>query len=160
MILDFIRGRMPAYVEATLNIVCVDDVAQGHLTAEEKGRQGERYILGGEDWGLEEILDTLARISGRLTPRIRIPRFVALGAAYLDNLVMGTLFRKEPTIPLDAVKAAGRGTYVSCERARRELGYRTRPVEQGLREAVDYFLYEWRPDSAQDRVSKLRADAV
>jgi len=160
MILDFIRGRMPAYVEATLNIVCVDDVAQGHLLAEEKGRQGEGYILGGEDWGLEEILDTLARISGRLTPRIRIPRFVALGAAYLDDFVMGTLMRREPTIPLDVVKTARRGLYVSSERARRDLDYRTRSVEQGLREAVEYFLYEWRPDSAQDRVSNLRPKAV
>ncbi len=160
VILDFIRGRMPAYVEANLNIVCVDDVARGHLLAEEKGRPGERYILGGETWSLEEILDTLARISGRFTPRVRIPRFVALGAAYLDNIVMGNVLRREPNIPLDAVKLAGRGMHLSCEKAYRELGYRTRPVEQGLREAAEYFLYEWRPDSAQDRVSNLRMDAV
>ncbi|NWG12876.1 MAG: NAD-dependent epimerase/dehydratase family protein [Acidobacteria bacterium] len=160
MILDFIRGRMPAYVNTDMNIVCVDDVARGHLLAEEKGRPGERYILGGEDWSLVEILDTLARISGRLTPRVAIPRFVALLAAYLDDLVMGTVLGREPNIPLDAVRMAARPTYVSCEKAMRELGYRITPVAQGLREAVEYFLYEWQPDSAQDRISNLRANTV
>jgi dihydroflavonol-4-reductase len=160
MILDFIRGRMPAYVNTSMNIVCVDDVARGHLLAEERGRPGERYILAGEDWSLEEILATLASISGRLTPRVVIPRIVALCAAYMDNLVMGTILRREPTIPLDAVRLAGCRNYVSGERARSELGYMTRPVEQGLREAVEYFLYEWQPASAHDRISNLRPDAV
>jgi dihydroflavonol-4-reductase len=160
MILDFIRGRMPAYVNTSMNIVCVDDVARGHILAEEKGRPGERYILAGEDWSLEEILDTLASISGRLTPRVAIPRLVALCAAYLDNLVMGTVLRREPNIPLDAVRLAGCRNYVSGEKARRELGYETTPVEQGLREAVEYFLYEWQPDSIHDRISNLRPNAV
>jgi dihydroflavonol-4-reductase len=160
MILDFIRGRMPAYVNTSMNIICADDVARGHLLAEELGRPGERYILAGEDWSLEEILDTLASISGRLTPRVAIPRFVALCAGYLDNLVMGTLLRREPNIPLDAVRLAGCRNYVSGEKARRELGCETTPVEQGLREAVEYFLYEWQPDSTHDRVSNLRPKAV
>jgi dihydroflavonol-4-reductase len=160
VILDFIRGRMPAYVDAGVNLVSVDDVARGHLLAERRGRIGERYILGGENWSLEEILDTLAHLSGRRTPRVRIPWLVALLAASMDQFVLGVLLRRTPLIPLDAVKAARQKQYVSNEKARRELGYDPKPVRQGLREAVEYFVHEWRPDSAQDRISNLRPDAV
>jgi dihydroflavonol-4-reductase len=160
VILDFIRGRMPAYVDAGVNLVSVEDVARGHLLAERRGRIGERYILGGENWSLEEILDTLARLSGRRTPRVRIPWLVALLAASMDQFVLGTLLRRMPLIPLDAVKAARQKLYVSSEKARRELGYDPKPVEHALREAVDYFIHEWRPDSAQDRISNLRPNAV
>jgi len=160
LILDFIRGRMPAYVDTGVDIIGVEDVAQGHLLAEEKGRVGERYILGGENWRLEEILDTLSRISGRRTPRVPIPWMVAYTAAYMDQFVMGTILRRGPFIPLDGVKMARHRMYVSSEKARRELGYNPKPVEQALREAVEYFRYEWQPDSAEDRISNLRPTAV
>jgi len=159
-ILDFLKGRMPAYVDTGLNIVAVEDVACGHLLAEEKGHVGERYILGGENWSLEEILETLASICGKRTPQVPIPWIVALLAGYLDNFVMGTILRREPFIPLEGVRMARHKMYVSSEKARRELGYDPRPVEQALREAVDYFRYRWQPDSVQDRISSLRPDAA
>lgn len=159
-ILDFIKGRMPAYIDTGLNIVGVEDVARGHLLAEEKGRIGERYILGGENWSLEEMQDTLARVCGMRTPRVRIPYLVALLFGYLDNFFIGAILRHEPFIPLEGVKMARYKMYVSSEKARRELGYDPKPVEQALQEAVEYFRYQWRPDSAQDRVSNLRANTI
>jgi len=159
VILDFVRGRMPAYVDTGLNIVGVDDVARGHLLAEEKGCPGERYILGGENWTLEELLDTLAHICGRRLPAVRIPYFVALMAGYMDNFVMGTVLRREPFIPLEGVKMAAYKMYVSSEKARRALAYDPRPVEQALREAVEYFRYHWKRASSRE-VSNLRAKPV
>ncbi len=160
VILDFIRGRMPAYVDTVLNIVGVEDVARGHLLAEERGRIGERYILGGEHWNLEEVLDALARIGGRRTPRIPIPWILALLAAYMDEFAMGRVLRRHPFIPIDMVRSARRKMYVSSEKARKELGYEPRPVERALQEAVDYFLHTWQPDTGKDRVSSLRANIV
>ncbi len=160
IILDFLKGRLPAYVDTGLNLVNVSDVARGHLLAEKNGRVGERYILGGENWSLEEILDTLARLCGRRMPRFRIPWIVALIAAYLDQVVVGGLFGREPSIPLDGAKMARHKMYVSSEKARRELGYNPGPVSEALREAVDYFQNAWQPDSAEDRISNLRTKAV
>jgi len=160
IILEFIKNRMPAYVDTGLNLVGVEDVAKGHLLAEEKGEIGERYILGGENWSLEEILEALAEICGRKMPRFRIPWIVALVAGYLDNFFMGSILRREPNIPLEGVRMARHKMYISSEKARIKLGYNPQPAEKALREAVDYFRYEWRPDSEQDRISKLREHAV
>jgi dihydroflavonol-4-reductase len=160
IILDFIKGRMPAYVDTGLNLVSVEDVARGHLLAETNGREGERYILGGENWSLEEILEVLAQICGKRTPRFQIPWFLAWIAGCLDNFVMGTVLRREPNIPLEGVRMAQYKMYISSEKARKELGYSPVPVEKALREAVDYFRYEWQPDSAQDRVSNLRSKTI
>src|SRR5262245_52549094 len=160
MILDFINGRMPAYVDTGLNIVGVDDVARVQLLAEEKGRVGERYILGGENWSLEEILDSLAQIAGRWTPRVHIPWIVAFIAGWMDNLVSGTILRREPIIPLEGVKMARYKMYVSSEKSRRELGFSPRPAEQALREAVEYFRYHWRPASARDGISNWRQKTI
>jgi dihydroflavonol-4-reductase len=160
IILEALKGRMPAYVDTGLNIVSVEDVAQGHILAETHGRIGERYILGGENWSLEEILDALARICDKHTPRVRIPWTLALIAAYLENFVMGTLLRREPLIPFEGVRMARYKMYISSEKARKELGYNPQPAEKALREAVDYFRYEWQPDSAQDRISNLGANTI
>ncbi len=139
MILDFIQGRMPAFVDTGLNMVGVEDVARGHLQAEQNGKPGQRYILGGENWSLEEILDSLAQICGRRTPRVRIPWVVAFLAGWMDNLVLGTILGREPFIPLDGVRMARHKMYVSSEKARRDLGYDPQPVDRSLREAVEYF---------------------
>jgi dihydroflavonol-4-reductase len=160
IILDFLRGRLPAYVETGLNLVAVEDVAEGHLLAETRGRVGERYLLGGENWSLKEILNALAEICGRRPPRFRIPWTVALMAGTLDDFVTGTLLRREPSIPLEGVRMSRYKMYVSCEKARRELGYNPRPVEQALRAAVDYFRYDWQPAAAHGRVSKMRSDTI
>jgi dihydroflavonol-4-reductase len=157
---EFIKGRMRAYVETGLNLVGVEDVAQGHLLAETKGRVGERYILGGENWSLEEILDALARICGTRIPLIRIPWTLALVAGYFENFAMGTLLRREPLIPLEGVRMARYKMYISSEKARKELGYNPQPALKALREAVDYFRCDWQPDSAQDRISNLRANTI
>ncbi len=160
IILDLIRGRMPAYVDTGLNVVGVEDVAVGHLLAEEKGQIGDRYILGGENWSLEEILDSLAHLCGRRTPRVRIPWVVAWLAAWMDNLVLGTILHREPFIPLEGVRMARHKMYVSTEKARRELGYNPKPVKLALQEAVEYFRYHWRPPSANDRVSSFREHTI
>jgi dihydroflavonol-4-reductase len=160
IILEFIKGRMPAYVDTGLNLVGVEDVARGHLLAETNGRIGERYILGGENWSLEEILDALARICGKRTPRFRIPWTLALVAGYMDNFVMGSILRREPLIPLDGVRMSRYKMYISSEKARKELGYNPQPAEKALREAVEYFRHEWRPDSAQDLISNLGENTI
>jgi len=144
-------------VDTEVNLVGVADVAEGHLLAERFGRIGERYILGGENWSLVEIMETLARISGLRTPRIPIPWLLALIVATMDEFVMGTLLRREPFIPLDAVRMAPRKMVLSSEKARRELGYNPRPVEHSLCEAVEYFRHHWRPAAARDRASRFRA---
>jgi dihydroflavonol-4-reductase len=157
VILDFLRGRLPAYVDTGLNIVAVEDVARGHLQAETEGRDGQRYILGGENLSLQEILQILARICGSRMPRFPMPWTVALIAAYLNQFFVGTILRREPTIPLDGVRMARYKMFVSSDKARRELGYSPKPAEHALREAVDYFRRDWRADSARDRISDLRA---
>jgi dihydroflavonol-4-reductase len=156
IILDFIRGRLPAYVDTGLNIVAVEDVAEGHLLAEQKGEIGQRYILGGENLSLQQILETLAHICGRRMPRFPMPWLVAYTAVGMEQFVMGTILRREPVIPLDGVRMARHKMYVSSEKARRELGYNPRPAEEALRSAVEYFQHTWRPDSARDRVSNVR----
>jgi dihydroflavonol-4-reductase len=160
IILEFIKGRMPAYVDTGLNLVGVEDVARGHLLAETNGRVGERYILGGENWSLEEILDCLGRICEKRTPRFRIPWALALVAGYMDNFMLGSILRREPLIPLEGVRMSRYKMYISSEKARKELGYNPGSVEKALREAVEYFRNEWRPDSAQDRISNLRANTI
>ena len=160
IILDFVRGRMPAYIDTGLNIVSVEDVARGHVLAETRGRIGERYILGGENMSLNKILETLARICGRRIPRVRIPYFVALISGYLDDFFDGVILRREPFIPLDGVRMARHKMYVKSDKARRELGYDPGPADQALRQAAEYFLSEWHPEPARDGMSNLRPKAV
>jgi dihydroflavonol-4-reductase len=157
VIVDFLRGRLPAYVDTGLNIVAVEDVAQGHLLAEQKSEVGQRYILGGENLSLRKILEILSEICERRIPRFRMPWIGALLAAYTNQFFVGTIMRREPTIPLDGVRMARYKMFVKSEKARRTLGYNPRPAEQALREAVEYFRHSWRPDSAQDRISNVRA---
>jgi len=157
VILDFLRGRLPAYVDTGLNIVAVEDVAAGHLLAERKGEVGQRYILGGENLSLQRILEILSAICDRHIPRFRMPWTGALLAAYVNHFFLGTVMRREPTIPLEGVRMARYKMFVKSEKARRLLGYNPRPAERALREAVEYFRHGWRPDAAQDRISKVRA---
>jgi dihydroflavonol-4-reductase len=160
IILETIRGHMPAYVETGLNLVGVEDVAKGHLMAETNGRIGERYILGGENWSLEEILEALSNICNKHTPRVQIPWTLALVAGYVENFLIGTLLRREPFIPLEGVRMSRHTMYISSEKSRKELGYNPGPVDKALREAVDYFKHEWQPDSAKDRISNLNEKPI
>jgi len=160
IILDFLRGRLPAYVDTGLNIVSVEDVAQGHILAEENGRVGERYILGGENWSLQAILQSLAHHCGRRMPAVRIPWILALLFVSMDNLVMSGILGREPFNSLEGVYMARYKMYVSSEKARRELGFNPRPADQALREALEYFRLEWHPESARDSISNLSTTAT
>ena len=139
VVLDFIRGRIPAYVDTGLNVVDVEDVAKGHLLAFEKGRLGERYILGNRNTSLRDLLTKLGEVVGRGPPRIKMPFWMALGGAYVDDLLEGRLLRREPRIPLEAVRTHRNPMFVDCTKAINELGLPQTPLETALEKAVRWF---------------------
>lgn len=139
MIVDFLQGRTPAYVDTGLNIVHVRDVAMGHLLAAEKGRIGERYILGHRNMTLQEIFATLARITGRRAPRVKIPYTVALAAGTVSTWVADHITHRPPAVPVEAVRMAKRHMFFSANKAIRELGLPQTPAEIALEDAVKYF---------------------
>jgi dihydroflavonol-4-reductase len=138
IVLDAAAGRTPAYVDTGLNIVHVDDVAAGHLLAYHHGRPGERYILGGEDMTLREILFEIARIVGRNPPRVRLPTAVVIPIAYIAEGI-ARITRRPGRVTVEAVRMSRKRMFFSSEKARRELGYQWRPPGQALREAIDWF---------------------
>jgi dihydroflavonol-4-reductase len=138
IVLDAAAGRTPAYVDTGLNIVHVDDVAAGHLLAYHHGRPGERYILGGEDMTLREILFEIAKIVGRKPPRVRLPRAVVLPIAYIAEGI-ARITRRPGRVTVEAVRMSRKRMFFSSEKARRELGYQWRAPGQALREAIDWF---------------------
>lgn len=138
LVLDAAKGRMPAYVDTGLNVVHVDDVATGHVLAFERGRIGQRYILGACNMTLIEILRAIAEISGHRPPRLRLPPNVVLPFAYLSEM-WARMTGGEPRISVDGVRLAKKYMFFSIDKARRELGFDPRPVEQALRDAIDWF---------------------
>lgn len=138
-ILDFLRGRMPAYVDTGLNLIHVRDVAQGHLLALEKGRRGEKYILGNLNMSLGEIFQVLADVSGLPAPSIRLPRWPILLMAYVEWAMSKWITHREPRIPLDGVKMAAKKMFFDSSKALRELGLPQTSVRQALAEAVSWF---------------------
>ena len=138
MIVDALAGRMPAYVDTGLNVVHVDDVAVGHLLAYERGVVGERYILGGVNMTLREILTEVARIAGRRAPRLRLSHGAVLPLAYVAE-GWARLSGREPLITLDGVRLSRKRMFFSSARAERELGYRSRDVECAFRDAAKWF---------------------
>jgi len=138
IIVDFLNGRMPAYVDTGLNFVPVEDAAVGHLLAGERGRIGERYILGGENLTLKQALEILSQVSGRPAPRMRIPHVLALGAAYADA-ALSRLVGREPRIPLDGVRMARHSMFVNTEKARTELGFSAGPIAAAFERAVRWY---------------------
>jgi dihydroflavonol-4-reductase len=138
IILDFLKGAMPAFIDTCLNLVDVSDTAAGHVAALERGRPGERYILGCQNLTLEEIVGRLAAVSGLEAPRSRIPYALAYAAGVASTAWAGVTGR-EPRVPLDAVRMAGKRMFVRHEKAARELGYSPGPVEDALRRAVEWF---------------------
>lgn len=138
MIVDFLDGRMGAYVDTGLNLVDVRDVAEGHLLAAEKGRPGERYILGHRNMSLKEILEMLADLTGLPGPRFRVPHWLPMAVAAVDTC-RARVFRGEPRIALDAVRLSRRPMYFDAGKAVRELGLPQTPVEQALGRAADWF---------------------
>ena len=139
IILDFLNGRMFGYVDTGLNIVDVEDVAQGHLLAAERGRVGECYILGGENLTLKQVLDILAEVSGRPPVRLRIPHWVAMAWAYVDVTLASLGLRKVPTATPEKVQLSRRYEWFDCSKAMKELGYSYRPAREALRKAVEWY---------------------
>ena len=139
MVRDFVSGRMPFFVTAHLNLVDVEDVAKGHLLAWEKGKSGERYILGNRNMTLGEMLEVLATIAGRRAPRWKLPLWLVAAAAYADEWVEGRLLGREPQVPMEAVRHAQGYRAVDCSKAVRELGFPQSSVEGALERAVRWF---------------------
>ena len=138
IILDFLNGNMPGYVKTGLNFVGVEECAAGHLLVAEKGKVGERYLLGGENLTLKQMLDTLAKITGLRAPMLKIPHGLALGVAYA-NTAFSRLVGREPGIPVEGVKIARHMMFVDCARAKRELGFQAGPVAAALERAVRWY---------------------
>jgi len=136
---DFLRRKFPAYVETGLNLVDVVEVARGHIAAAEKGRTGERYILGGENLSLKHILDKLAAITGLPSPTVKLPYAVALVAGAADTFFTGMVRRREPRVNLDSVRMGRKKMFASSSKAERELGWKIAPVDSALQRAVDWF---------------------
>jgi dihydroflavonol-4-reductase len=139
IIVDFLKGNMPAFIDTGLNLVDVRDTAEGHLLACERGRPGERYILGCENLTLEQIFARLGAISGRKPPTRRIPHTVAYAAGILST-TWARLSGEEPRVPLDAVRMARKRMFVSAAKAGRELGFQPSPVDDALARAVKWFI--------------------
>jgi len=139
MIVDAASGRMPAYVDTGLNFIHVDDVATGHLLAFERGKIGERYVLGAENMTLKEMLILLASVNGQRPPRVRLPHPLVLPIACLSEGWARAVSGKEPRVCLTAVRLARKKMFFSAEKAKRFLGFNPRPVTEALRDAVDWF---------------------
>ncbi len=138
MIVEAASGRMPAFVDTGLNVVHVDDVAAGHVAALRHGRIGERYILGGENMTLAELLGRIAHLMGRPPPRLRLPRILIYPLAFGAEAI-AHLTKREPFVTLDGLRMAKHRMFFTSAKAERDLGYKARPAEQGLRDALDWF---------------------
>lgn len=138
LLVDFLNGRMPAYVKTGLNFVHVGDVAKGHLLAAERGQVGARYILGNANLSMREFLELLARVAGRRAPRVRIPYALAFAVGAIST-ARATVSRTEPRVPLEAVRTSRRFMFFDSSKAIRELGLPQTPVETAAREALEWF---------------------
>ncbi len=139
IVLNFLKRRMPAYVDTGLNLIDVEDVAEGHVLALEKGRPCERYILGNRNLTLKELLGILAELTGRKAPVRRVPFWLATAAAFTDEWFSGHITHSPPGVPLAGVMAAHKFRYMDASKAIRELGLPQNPVEEALRKAINWF---------------------
>jgi dihydroflavonol-4-reductase len=139
IIVDAASGHMPAYVDTGLNLVHVDDVAIGHLLALERGKLGDRYILGACNMTLKEIFCAVGRLTGQSPPRVRLPHPLVFPIACVSEAWARLVSRREPRVPLTGVRLSRKKMFFSAEKAKRFLGFNPRPVEEALRDAVDWF---------------------
>jgi dihydroflavonol-4-reductase len=140
IIVDFLNRKFPAYVETGLNLVDVDEIARMHVAALERGRFGERYILGGENLTLKQILDRMGAMTGLPSPTMKVPHAVAMAFALFDETVTGKMRGKEPRATVEAVRMGKKMMWASSAKAERELGWRVLPVDAALRSAVEWFV--------------------
>jgi dihydroflavonol-4-reductase len=139
MVRDAVAGRIPAYVDTGLNLAHVEDVAAGHLLAFDRGQVGRRYILGGEDMSLREILAIIAALCGRAPPRIRLPRGLIYPVAFVSEAWAWLTDGSEPQVTVDGLRMSRKWMFFSSARARRELGYHDRPAREAISAAVAWF---------------------
>ena len=140
IVVDFLNKNFPAYVDTGLNLVDVEEIARMHLVALERGRPGERYILGGENLTLKQILDRLAAITGLPSPTMKVPNAVAMAFAFFDENITGRLRGKEPRATVEAVRMGRKMMFASSAKAERELGLQVKSVEDALRSACAWFV--------------------
>ena len=138
IILRFLQGRMPAFVHTGLNLIDVEDVARGHILAWEKGRTGERYILGARNLSLKETLEILATITGKRAPRIAVPHFIPITVAFIDEMMLARLGKK-PQLSFYAAQMSRKAMYYDSSKSVRELGLPQNPIEKALEKAVRWF---------------------
>lgn len=139
IVVDFLNRKFPAYVDTGLNLVDVAEVARAHCAALEKGRPGERYILGGENLTLKQILDRMSAITGLPSPTMRVPHGVAMTFAFFDETITGRVRGHEPRATVEAVRMGKKKMFASSAKAERELGFRVVPVDAALRSAIEWF---------------------
>jgi dihydroflavonol-4-reductase len=139
MVVDFLKRKFPAYVETGLNLVDARECAQGHVAALEKGRPGERYILGGENLTLKQLLDKLGGITGLPSPQVKLPYIFAFAAGVIDEAITGRILKREPRATVDMARMGKKKMFASSGKAERELGWKMVPVEDALRRAVEWF---------------------
>lgn len=139
IIVDFLNRRFPAYVDTGLNLVDVTEVARMHVVALDRAQPGERYILGGENLSLKQILDKMSAITGIPSPTLKVPHSVAMAFAFMDEIITGRLRGKEPRATVEAVRMGKKKMFASSAKAERELGFRIVPVYSALRAAIDWF---------------------
>ena len=140
ILVDFLNKNFPAYVDTGLNLVDVREIARAHLVAVERGTPGERYILGGENLTLKQILDRLAAITGLPSPKYKVPHAVAMAFAFFDENLTGKLRGKEPRATVEAVRMGKKMMFASSAKAERELGFVVKPVDEAMRAAVEWFV--------------------
>jgi dihydroflavonol-4-reductase len=156
IILDFLNGKMPGYVDTGLNFVGVEECAAGHLLVSERGQVGERYLLGAENLTLKGLLDVLAELTGLPSPSMKIPHGVALSVAYVES-AFARMIGKEPQIPVEGVKIAQHKMFVDCSRAQKELGFQPGPVSAALERAVRWYQANGYVKAARAKKMKLAA---
>ena len=140
IVVDFLNKNFPAYVDTGLNLVDVNEVARMHLVALDKGTPGERYILGGENLTLKQILDRMSAITGLPSPTMKVPHSVAMAFAFFDENFTGKLLGKEPRATVEAVRMGKKMMFASSAKAERELGFKVLPVYGALRAAIEWFV--------------------
>lgn len=154
IIVEAATGKIPVFVDTGLNLVHVDDVAEGHFLALQRGRIGERYILGGENLPLQQMLADIAQLTNRKPPTLGLPRWplypLALGAEMVARVT-----KREPFVTVDGLKMSKNKMYFTSEKAQRELGYHARPYREGLRDAIDWFRAAGYLSSARARTGQV-----
>ena len=140
IIVDFLNKKFPAYVDTGLNLVDVDEVARMHVVALDRGTPGERYILGGENLTLKQILDRMSAITGLPSPSMKVPHTVAMAFAFFDENITGKILGKEPRATVEAVRMGKKMMFASSSKAERDLGFQVLPIYNAMRSAIEWFI--------------------